>query len=637
MYVELFLSEKEMRGGDIMFDLEEELKNLPDDPGVYIMHNSEGTIIYVGKAKVLKNRVRQYFQKNSNHTPKVRAMVSNIAYFEYIVTDSETEALALECNLIKKHRPKYNILLKDDKHYPYIKVTINEPYPKILKVRKLQKDGAKYYGPYVSGITLKNTMELVQKLFKPPTCHRKFPDDIRKGRPCLNYHINNCFAPCTGRVSKEEYRQVYFNICRFLDGNHKELISELTEQMMAASKEMKFEKAADLRDKIRAIQDIEEQQKVINTDKQDNRDVIALAREENVAFCEVFFIRNGKVIGHESYKIDNTSQSTDTEILTDFVKQFYQSSEFIPEEILTEYEIEDCEAITEWLRGMKKKKVTITNPKRGEKHHLVEMVKKNANVALGNYKIKVMKEREKNTLLDTFQELLRLEKRPDRIEAYDISNIQGEDNVGAMVVFENGKSAKRKYRLFKIKSFEGADDYAAMREVIYRRFRHALEEEEQIRRGEILRRNAKFLPLPDLILLDGGKGHLSVITELLDMIEVDIPTFGMVKNDKHRTRGLISDAGEIELNPTGPVFKLITHIQDEVHNAAITYHRKLHGKIDSELDKISGIGEKRRKALLTTFKTIDKIKEATVDELMNVKEMDRKSAESVYNYFRRES
>ncbi len=620
-----------------MFDLEEELRNLPDDPGVYIMHDSEGTIIYVGKAKVLKNRVRQYFQKNSNHTPKVIAMVSNIAYFEYIVTDSETEALALECNLIKKHRPKYNILLKDDKHYPYIKVTINEPYPKVLKVRKLQKDGAKYYGPYVSGITLKNTMELVQKLFKPPTCHRKFPDDIRKGRPCLNYHINNCFAPCTGNVTKEEYRQVFFNICRFLDGNHKELIAELTEQMMSASKEMKYEKAADLRDKIRAIQDIEEQQKVINTDKQDNRDVIALAREENVAFCEVFFIRNGKVIGRESYKIDNTSQSTDTEILTDFVKQFYQSSEFIPEEILTEYEIEDCEAITEWLRGMKKKKVTITNPKRGEKHHLVEMVKKNANVALGNYKIKVMKEREKNTLLDTMQELLRLEKRPNRIEAYDISNIQGADNVGAMVVFENGKSAKRKYRLFRIKSFEGADDYAAMREVIYRRFRHALEEEEQIKRGEILRKDAKFLPLPDLILLDGGKGHLSVITELLDMMEADIPTFGMVKDDRHRTRGLVSDAGEIGISPTSPVFKLITHIQDEVHNAAITYHRKLHGKIDSELDKINGIGEKRRKALLTTFKTIDKIKEATVDELMNVKEMDKKSAESVYNYFRRKS
>lgn len=620
-----------------MFDLVEELKNLPEEPGVYIMHNSEDDIIYVGKAKILKNRVRQYFQKNSNHTPKVLAMVSNIAYFEYIVTDSETEALALECNLIKKHRPKYNILLKDDKHYPYIKVTINEPYPKLMKVRKLQKDGAKYYGPYVSGITLKNTLELVQKLFKPPLCRRRFPEDIRKGRPCLNYHINNCFAPCTGKIGKEEYRQVYFNICRFLDGNHKALVAELTQQMEDASENMLYEKAADLRDKIRAIKDIEEHQKMINTAKQDNRDVIALAREESITFCEVFFIRNGKVIGRESYKIDNTQHSSNEEVMTDFVKQFYQSSEYIPEEILTEYEIEDNDAITEWLRGMKRKKVVISNPKRGDKLHMVEMVRKNADIALGNYKIRVMKEKEKNTLLDTMQELLRLEQRPARIEAYDISNIQGADNVGAMVVFENGKSAKRKYRLFKIKSFEGADDYASMKEVIYRRFRHALEEEEQIRQGMILRKDAKFLPLPDLVLLDGGTGHLNTITELFEMMETDIPVFGMVKNDKHKTRGLISKTGEIEIIPTSPVFKLITHIQDEVHNAAISYHRKLHGRIDSELDKIGGIGEKRRKALLTTFKTIDKIKEATIDELLIVKGMDRKSAQSVYNYFRRDS
>lgn len=620
-----------------MFDLEQELRNLPEQPGVYIMHDNTDAIIYVGKAKILKNRVRQYFQKNSNHTPKVIAMVSNVAYFEYIVTDSETEALALECNLIKKHRPKYNILLKDDKHYPYIKVTINEPYPKVLKVRKLQKDGAKYYGPYVSGITIKNTLELVQKLFKPPTCHRKFPDDIRKGRPCLNYHIKNCFAPCTGCVTKDEYRQVFFNICKFLDGNHKELLADLTTQMMDASRAMEYEKAADFRDKIRAIKDIEEHQKIINTEKQDDRDVIALAREDGVAFCEVFFIRNGKVIGRESYKIDNTQHSTNEEVLTDFVKQFYQNSEYIPNEILTECQIDDLDTITQWLCGVKNKKVVIANPKRGEKLRLVEMVRKNADIALGNYKIRVMKEREKNTVLDMMQELLRLEKRPYRIEAYDISNIQGDDNVGAMVVFENGKSTKRKYRLFKIKSFEGADDYASMREIIYRRFRHALEEEEQIEKGALLKKDAKFIPLPDLILLDGGRGHLNVISELLEMIETDIPVFGMVKNDKHKTRGLISKAGEIELSATSPVFKLITHIQDEVHNTAIGYHRKLHSKIESELDKIIGIGEKRRTALLTTFKTIDKIKGATVDELMNVKEMDRRSAESVYNYFRRDS
>lgn len=620
-----------------MFDLEQELKNLPEEPGVYLMHDAEDTIIYVGKAKILKNRVRQYFQKSSNHTPKVLAMVSNIAYFEYIVTDSETEALALECNLIKKYRPKYNILLKDDKHYPYLKVTINEQYPKILKVRKLQKDGARYYGPYISESALRNMLELVQKLFKPPKCRRKFPEDIGKGRPCLNYHINNCFAPCTGKVTKEEYRNVFFDICRFLDGNHKELIADLTEQMQSASKNMQYERAADLRDKIRAIAALEEKQKIINTEKQTDKDAIALAREDSIAFCEVFFIRAGKVMGRESYKIDNTRHSGDDEILTDFVKQFYQSSEYIPQEILTEYPINDRGAIEEWLSGVKGRKVTISNPKRGEKRHLVEMVKKNADIALGNYKIKVMKEREKNTLLDNMQEQLGLDRRPNRIEAYDISNIQGADNVAGMVVFENGKSAKRKYRLFKIKSFEGADDYAAMREVIYRRFRHALEEEEQIERGAMARKDAKFLPMPDLILLDGGKGHLRTIEELLDMLEIDIPTFGMVKDDRHRTRGLLSSDGEIGLNPSGPVFKLITHIQDEVHNTAIGYHRKLHGRIESELDKINGIGEKRRKALLTTFKTIDKIKEADIDTLMTVKEMDRKSAQSVYNYFRRDT
>lgn len=618
-----------------MFDLEEELKNLPSDPGVYLMHDDTDTIIYVGKAKVLKNRVRQYFQKNSNHTPKVLAMVSNIAYFEYIVTDSETEALALECNLIKKYRPKYNILLKDDKHYPYIKVTINEDYPKILKVRKLQKDGAKYYGPYVCGATIKNTLEIIQKLFIPPTCRRKFPQDIGKGRPCLNYHINNCFAPCTGKVTKDEYRRVFFDICRFLDGNHKGLIESLTEEMKEASKKLEFEKAAMLRDKINAITDIEERQKIINTAKQSDKDVIAAALGENIAFCEVFFIRSGKVLGRESYKIDNTHNSTESDVLTDFVKQFYQNSDYIPEEILTEREIDDVDAISEWLRSRKHKKVTVASPKRGEKLEMVKMVRKNADIALENYKIKVMKEREKNTLLETMQQTLGLDVLPNRIEAYDISNISGADNVGGMVVFENGKPAKRKYRIFKIKSFEGADDYAAMKEVIYRRFRHALDEEEKIKNGEMKRNDAKFLPLPDLILLDGGKGHLNVILELMEMMDSDIPVFGMVKNDRHRTRGLVSRDGELEISPASAIFKLVTFIQDEVHKTAIEYHRKLHGKIGSELDKISGIGEKRRKALLTNFGSVDKIKEADIDELLNVKEMDRKSAEAVYEYFKR--
>lgn len=600
------------------------------------MHDKEGGIIYVGKAKVLKNRVRQYFQNSANHTPKVRAMVGNIAYFEYIVTDTEAEALALECNLIKKHRPKYNILLKDDKQYPYIKITINEPYPRMLKVRRLKKDGAKYYGPYVGGGTIRNTMELIQKLFKPPTCHRRFPQDIGRGRPCLNYHINNCFAPCTGNVSKEEYREVYFQICRFLDGNCGELVKELTERMREASKSLEFEKAAALRDKIHAINEIEEKQKVINADKQTDTDVAALARGENTAFCEVFFVRGGKILGRESYKIDNSSGCGESEIMTDFVKQFYEGADYIPPEILTETEINDKESIEEWLSGIKNRKVRITSPKRGEKRRLMEMVHKNAQTALDNHNIKVMKEREKNTTLETLKEAIGLENVPMRIEAYDISNIQGEDNVGGMVVFENGKPAKRKYRVFKIKSFEGQDDYAAMREVIYRRLRHASEEEYLIENGKMNRHEAKFLPLPDLILLDGGKGHLSVITELLEQMELDIPCFGMVKNDRHRTRALIGADGEAELSPTGAAFKLITYIQDEVHDTAITYHRKLHSAISSELDEIPGIGEKRRKALLTKFSAVERIKNASVEELADTEGMNIKAAESVYNWFRKD-
>ncbi len=617
-----------------MFDFEEELNRLPQNPGVYIMHNSEDEVIYVGKAKNLKNRVRQYFRKSSNHTPKVLAMVENIAYFEYIVTDSETEALALECNLIKKYKPKYNILLKDDKHYPYIKVTINEEYPKVISTRRLLHDGAKYYGPYMGKGTVKNMLEIVQKLFKPPTCKRKFPQDINKGRPCLNYHINNCFAPCTGKVSKEEFRKVFFEICAFLEGNHKQLIKELEDEMKIASSNLNFEAAAMLRDKIRSIKEIEEKQKIINTGKKTEQDIIALSKSDNIAFCEMFFVRGGKMIGRESYKLNNVALSDCSEIMTNFVEQFYENSEFVPQEIITEYEIDGCDIICEWLSQKKKKKVTITTPKRGEKLKLIKMAKKDADVALQNYKIKQLKEKERNTVLTSFAELLSLSKVPQRIEAYDISNIAGTDNVGAMVVFENGVPAKSKYRLFKIKSFDGADDYSAMREVIYRRLRHAMEEETKICEGKMQIDDAKFLPLPDVILLDGGKGHLSVISELLEMTEHDIALFGMVKNDKHKTSALLSQDGEISLNPMGNVFKFITRIQDEVHRSAISYHRKLRGKIESELDNIPWIGEKRRKQLLSRFGSVDKIKEATMESLLMV--IDKKSAKSVYEYFHKQ-
>lgn len=617
-----------------MFDFEEEIKNLPEQPGVYLMHNKSDEVIYVGKAKILKNRVRQYFRKNSNHTPKVLAMVAQVAYFEYIITDSEREALALECNLIKKYKPRYNILLKDDKQYPYIKVTINEPYPRVMSVRRMVNDGAKYYGPYMGKGTIKNTLDIIQKLFKPPTCSRRFPNDINKGRPCLNYHINNCFAPCTGKVSKDEYRKIFFEICRFLDGKHNALIDELTQEMYDASQNMQYERAAACRDKINSIREVMDRQKINNTSKHDDVDVIAAAFEGELAFIEVFFIRGGSVIGREHYRIEHIKDSDGGEMITDFIKQFYADCDFIPNEIITEYETLEKELLADWLRELKNRKVSITTPQRGEKVKLVAMVKKNAEKALMNHKLKILKEKEKSDVLEELKKVLSLETIPNRIESYDISNIQGADNVAAMVVFEYGRPAKRKYRKFKIKTVVGADDYASMTEVIYRRFRHGLQEEEMIEAGTLNPRDAKFLPYPDLILLDGGKGHLAVITELMEQMDNDTPVFGMVKNDRHRTRALVGNEGEIEVSVYSPVFKLVTHIQDEVHDAAISYFRKLHEKIESELDKIPGIGEKRRIALLTKYGNIGKIKDAEVEDLADTESMDLKSAENVYNYFR---
>lgn len=620
-----------------MFDFEEEIKNLPEQPGVYLMHDKDGKVIYVGKAKILKNRVRQYFRKSSNHTPKVLAMVAQVAYFEYIITDSEREALALECNLIKKYRPKYNILLKDDKQYPYIKVTINEPYPRIYAVRGTRSDGARYFGPYMGKGTVKNTIEIIRKLFRPPTCTRRFPEDIRKGRPCLNYHINACFAPCTGNVTKEEYRRVFFEICRFLEGRHAELIDELTAEMKEASAAMEYERAAACRDKINSIREVCDRQKINNNDHRVDADVIAAASEDSIAYTEVFFIRGGRVIGREHYRIENARGAEKGELIGDFIQQFYSGGDNIPDEIIAETEPEDKEIMEQWLRSMKGKKVMLTVPKRGEKTKLVSMVRMNAEKALANHKLRLLKEKEKSGVLKSMQELLGLEKEPVRIEAYDISNIQGEDNVAAMAVFEYGRPAKKKYRRFKIQTVEGADDYASMREVIYRRFRHGLEEEQQIAEGTLNIRDAKFLPYPDIVLLDGGKGHLAAISELMEQMDNDTPVFGMVKNDRHRTAGLIGREGEVEINPQSPLFRLLTHIQDEVHDAAITYFRKLHSKIDSELDAIPGIGEKRRVALLTKFGSIEKIRAAEVEELADTESMDMKSAENVYSYFRTHS
>lgn len=495
-----------------MFNLKEELKNLPDDPGVYIMHDEDDTVIYVGKAKILKNRVRQYFQNSANHTPKVRAMVAKIAYFEYIVTDSEVEALVLECNLIKKYRPKYNILLKDDKHYPYIKVTINQEYPRIFMTRTLKNDGAKYFGPYMGSATVKNTLDIVQKIFLPPTCSRKFPQDIGKGRPCLNYHIKNCFAPCTGNVSKEEYRAVFMDICSFLDGKHAGLIKEMDAQMKTAAQNFEYEKAAVLRDKIRSVQAISEKQKIINSDKQTDMDILAVEVLDAKAFVEVFFVRGGKVLGRENFRLDNVQDLTDAEILTGFVQQFYMNATYIPREILLEYSLTD-ELISTWLQEKCGRKIQLHTPVRGEKKKLVELVRKNAEIAANNYKIECMKMEERDKAGEQLAKLIGLPQTPARIESYDISNIAGSENVGAMVVFQNGKPKRSAYRKFKIKSFEGADDYAAMQEVLYRRFRRGLEELEKIETGEMETEEAKFLPYPDLILVDGGKGHVSAAAD----------------------------------------------------------------------------------------------------------------------------
>ncbi|MBQ7974160.1 MAG: excinuclease ABC subunit UvrC [Clostridia bacterium] len=616
-----------------MFDIKEELKNLPAAPGVYLMHSADGTIIYVGKAKNLKNRVSQYFRAQSGHTPKVRAMVSHIARFEYIVTDTETEALVLECNLIKKHRPKYNILLKDDKHYPFLMVTMQEDYPRISIVRKTKNDGARYFGPYLGVNTINNTLEIIQKIFTPPTCRRKFPEDAGKGRPCLNYHIKNCFAPCRGNVSQKEYKAVFEEICKFLDGNHSELRETLEQRMKEASAKLEFEKAAILRDRIKSIDRLDEKQKIFDADKSEDRDIAAVAAEGDIAFVEVFFVRGGKVTGREAYEINNADGFTEQEVLEDFVKQFYGERTNIPAELILEYDISDKELLEALLRERRKGRFRITVPLRGEKVRLTELVKKNAQIEIDNYKIRKIRAN-KNRVMEELQKTLKLEKEPHRIECYDISNISGADSVGFMVVFENGKKAPSLYRNFRIKTVEGADDYASTSEVIYRRIRRAIEEEEQISKGELAPGDAKFLPLPDVIFADGGKGHVRVIKETLESMDTEIPVFGLVKDDRHRTRGVVSDEGEINLLPTGVVFNFLTCVQDEVHRGAVSYFRKLHTKksFHSELDNIPGVGKARRNALINRFGSIGKIKEASLEELTSA--VDKRTAENILKYFK---
>ena len=612
------------------------LSNLPLEPGVYIMKNKDEKVIYVGKAKNLKNRVKQYFQNTSSHTSKVRAMVANIDSFEYIITDTEIEALILECNLIKKYKPYYNILLKDDKNFPYIKVTVNDDYPKLIFTRKMEKDGAKYYGPYTNAFATRETIDFVSKLFKLPTCNFNFVRDMGKKRACLNAHINQCIGPCEKAISKDEYKKIVKDVCLFLEGEHKELLKALTLEMEEASNSLDFERAALLRDKISSIRQTEEKQKIIS-DRQADEDIIGFYRHDNKTFVEVFFVRMGRLVGRHSSIMDKTEENTEDQIASEFIKQFYSEASYIPKAIYTSLDSEEYPLLSEWLTLKTERKTEIKCPQRGDKVKVTDMAVKNAHQAAVNYLLKKSKaEKNIDKVLISFGEQIGLTKIARRIEAYDISNTSGTNNVGSMIVFSDGKPLKSAYRKFKIETVTGSDDYKSMTETIYRRFKNALKEETQITKGELLLENAKFLPKPDLILLDGGKGHVSAISELLEMLDSDIPVFGMVKDDKHKTRALINAEGkEVSLKRTSDVFFFVSRIQDEVHRFAIDYHKKLRKKdiTSSELMQIEGVGKVSAKNLLQHFKSILKIKSAHIDDLIKVKGISRRQAENIFNYF----
>ena len=613
-----------------MFDISEELKKLPDKPGVYIMHDQSDEIIYVGKAINLKNRVRQYFQHSKNKAPKVIAMVSHIAYFEYIVTDSEMEALLLECNLIKEHRPKYNVMLKDDKTYPYIKVTANEDYPRIFITRKYVKDKNRYFGPITDATAAKETVDLINKLFPIRKCRKSLPKEIGKERPCLNYHIGQCLAPCDNLISKEEYGKIVDEVIAVLEGKYDYIIKYLEGLMYAASDNMDFEKAAMYRDRIAGVKKIMEKQKITNTGVGDS-DVIAFSRAMDEALVQVFFIRGGKLSGREHFLINAPDYIDRSGIMTQFVKQFYSGTAYIPRELILEEELipEEEPAIIELLENMRGSKVTITVPQKGEKNKMVELAARNAAITFERMGERLKKEQRQTIgALEEIKEALGLDRLPSRIEAYDISNTQGFESVGSMVVFENGKAKNSDYRKFRIKTVTGANDFASMEEVIGRRLAHYLREKNEA---------GSFTRLPDMIFVDGGKTQITAALNAMDNVGVHIPVCGMVKDDRHRTRGLLYNDAEIEFKTNSEGFKLITRIQDEVHRFAIEYHRKLRSEkqVHSVLDDIEGIGPKRRKALMKQFGDIEAIKNAEVADLLEAEEMTIKAAESVYAFFHR--
>lgn len=610
------------------FNIQEELKKLPGKPGVYLMHDEKDEIIYVGKAVSLKNRVRQYFQSSRNKGVKIEQMVTHIRRFEYIVTDSELEALVLECNLIKEHRPKYNTMLMDDKAYPFIKVTVEEPYPRIMMARRIVKDRAKYFGPYTSAGAVKDTIELIRKIYKVRSCSRKLPRDTGKERPCLNYHIHQCDAPCQGYVSQETYRKSIDQVLHFLNGSYEGILRELEEKMREASDHMEYEKAIEYRELLGSVQKIAQKQKITDTAGND-RDVIAMASDRDDAVVQVFFIRGGRLIGRDHFYLKLNEDDSTGRILASFIKQFYAGTPFIPAELMVQQEVEEADVLEQWLSQKRGHRVHIRIPKKGTKEKLVELAEKNASLVL--HKDRERLKREEGRTIGAVREIARLLglEHLNRMEAYDISNISGFASVGSMVVYEKGKPKKNDYRKFRIKSVQGPDDYASMKEVLERRFRHGMEERKDGKE------RGSFTAFPDLILMDGGRGQVNIALQVLEELHLAIPVCGMVKDDNHRTRGLYYQNREIPIDRNSEGFKLITRIQDEAHRFAIEFHRSLRSReqVHSVLDDIPGIGPARRKDLMRCFSSLDEIRQASVEQLKKLPSMNEKSAREVYKFF----
>ncbi len=608
------------------FNIEEELKKLPGKPGVYLMHDDKDEIIYVGKAISLKNRVRQYFQSSRGKTAKINKMVSRIHHFEYIVTDSEMEALVLECNLIKEHQPRYNTMLKDDKAYPYIRVTVEEEFPRVLFARTMKKDKSRYFGPYTSAGAVKDTLELIRKLYQIRTCNRNLPRDIGKERPCLNYHIGQCAGPCQGYISKEDYAAHIKQVLDFLSGKYDDITRDLKKKMLIASEELRFEDAINYRELLNSVQHIAQKQKITDTGSMEDRDVLAYAAEGGEGIMQVFFIREGKMIGRDHFHISIAEDDSPRRVMTSFVKQFYAGTPFVPRELFLQVPLEEDEEemIASWLSEKRGHKVQILVPERGEKSRLVELAEKNAQMVLRQDHERIRKEEKRTSgAMKMVADWLNLSDI-HRVEAFDISNISGFESVGSMVVFQDGQPRRNDYRKFRIKSVQGPNDYASMEEVLTRRFTHGMQTDA-----------GGFDRFPDLIMMDGGRGQVNIALGVLEKLDLHIPVCGMVKDDHHRTRGLYYNNIEIPIDTHSAGFHLITRVQDEAHRFAIEYHRSLRGKKSTQsiLDEIPGIGEARRKALMRAFGSLEAVRDAEVEDLAALDGMNQRAAQSVYDFF----